>query len=87
MGAAISLPLMPITSLASCCGAATCSAFCTSIGGTFKSSIMTRITYAILLLINSLLSWIALSPFIINKIEKATFEYKYQLWTRWKSMY
>lgn len=73
MGAAISLPLMPITSLASCCGAAACSAFCTSIGGTFKSSIMTRITYAILLLINSLLSWIALSPFIINKIEKATF--------------
>lgn len=73
MGAAISLPLMPISALTSCCGAAACSALCSSIGGTFKSSIMTRITYAIILLINSLLSWIALSPFIIHKIEKATF--------------
>lgn len=73
MGAAISLPLMPISSLASCFGAAACSALCTSIGGTFKSSIMTRITYAILLLVNSLISWIALSPFIIRKLEKATF--------------
>ncbi|KAG7660692.1 TMS1 [[Candida] subhashii] len=73
MGAVVSLPLMPITSLASCCGAAACSAICSSIGGTFNSSIMTRITYAFILLINSLLSWIALSPFIIHKIEKATF--------------
>lgn len=73
MGAAISLPLMPISSLASCFGAAACSAFCTSIGGTFSSSIMTRITYAIILLINSLLSWIALSPFIVHKLEKASF--------------
>lgn len=72
MGAAISSPLMPISALTSCCGAAACSALCSSIGGTFKSSIMTRITYAIILLINSLLSWIALSPFIIHKIEKAT---------------
>ncbi|KAI3402989.1 TMS1 [Candida oxycetoniae] len=73
MGGVISLPLMPVTSLASCFGAAACSAFCTSIGGTFRSSIMTRITYAIILLVNSLLSWIALSPFIIHKLEKATF--------------
>lgn len=73
MGAMISLPLMPISSLASCCGAAACSALCSSIGGTFNSSIMTRITYAFILLVNSLLSWIALSPFIIHKIEKATF--------------
>lgn len=73
MGAAISSPLMSISALTSCCGAAACSALCSSIGGTFKSSIMTRITYAIILLINSLLSWIALSPFIIHKIEKATF--------------
>lgn len=73
MGAAISLPLIPISSLASCCGAAACSALCSSIGGTFQSSIMTRITYAILLLVNSLISWIALSPFIVHKLEKATF--------------
>ncbi|KAK6203203.1 Tms1 protein [Scheffersomyces amazonensis] len=77
MGAALSIPLMPVTamtsSIASCCGAAACSAICSSIGGTFKSSILTRITYAILLLINSLLSWIVLSPFIVHKLEKATF--------------
>lgn len=73
MGAAISLPLIPITSLASCCGAATCSALCTSIGGTFQFSILTRITYAFILLLNSLFSWIALSPFIVHKLEKASF--------------
>lgn len=75
MGAAISLPLMPLTSLASCCGAAACSAFCSSIGGTFQLAIMTRLTYAFLLLVNSVLSWIALSPFIVNKLEKVTFGY------------
>ncbi|CUM46121.1 uncharacterized protein AC631_01425 [Debaryomyces fabryi] len=73
MGAAISLPLIPISSLASCCGAAACSALCTSIGGTFQSSIMTRISYAFILLLNSLFSWVALSPFIVHKLEKASF--------------
>ncbi|CAK9436881.1 uncharacterized protein LODBEIA_P14030 [Lodderomyces beijingensis] len=77
MGAAISIPLMPLawlsSSLASCFGAAACTAFCSSIGGTFRSSMMTRITYAIMLLLNSLLSWIALSPFIVHKLEKASF--------------
>ena len=73
MGAVISLPLIPISSLASCCGAAACSALCTSIGGTFQSSILTRITYAFILLLNSLFSWIALSPFIVHKLEKASF--------------
>lgn len=34
---------------------------------------MTRLTYAFLLMINSLLSWIALSPFIINKLAKMSF--------------
>lgn len=69
----MSLPLAPVTAMMSCCGATACSALCSSIGGTFKSSIMTRITYAIVLLINSLLSWVALSPFIVHKLEKATF--------------
>lgn len=77
MGALVSIPLASasavITPLASCLGAATCSALCSSIGGTFKSSILTRITYAFILLINSLISWIALSPFIIHQLEKATF--------------
>lgn len=77
MGALISLPLAGstaiISSISSCVGAAACSAFCSSIGGTFQSSIMTRITYAFLLLFNCLISWIALSPFIVRKLEKATF--------------
>lgn len=75
MGAAISLPLLPLSSLASCFGAAACSAFCSSIGGTFQLAIMTRITYALLLLVNSVISWIALSPFIVHKLEKMTFGY------------
>lgn len=77
MGALVSLPIAAsssiVTSVASCCGAAACSAFCSSIGGTFQSSILTRITYAFLLLFNSLISWVVLSPFIVHKLEKATF--------------
>lgn len=73
MGAIVSLPLMPVTSLALCCGAAACLALCLLLGGTFNSLILTRSTYALMLLINSLLSWIALLPFIVHKIEKATF--------------
>lgn len=69
MGAAISLPMTLVSS-----GTCLCmSSVCSSIGGTYKSSIMTRITYAFILLINSLLSWIAFSPFIIHRLEKATF--------------
>ncbi|KAK6455487.1 serine incorporator/TMS membrane protein [Scheffersomyces xylosifermentans] len=75
MGAAISIPFMTASSLTSCFAAASCSALCSAIGGTFQSSIMTRITYAFVLLVNSLLSWIALSPFIVHKLEKATFGY------------
>lgn len=77
MGALISIPLAAsttvISSISSCIGAAACSAFCSSIGGTIQSAIMTRIAYAFLLLFNSLLSWIALSPFIVKYIERATF--------------
>lgn len=73
MGALVSLPLTGALTIASCCGAAACSAFCSLIGGTFNSAIMTRITYGLLLVINSIVSWIALSPFIVNRLEKATF--------------
>lgn len=75
MGAAISLPLLPILSITSCLGAAACSAFCSTLGGTFKSSILTRITYAAMLLLNSLMSWVVMSPFIVKRLEKATFGY------------
>lgn len=36
---------------------------------------MTRITYAILLLVNSILSWVATSPFVTHRLEKITFGY------------
>lgn len=73
MGALVSLPLAGALTVALCCGAAACSAFCSLIGGTFSSAIMTRITYGLLLVINSIVSWIALSPFIVHRLEKATF--------------
>lgn len=73
MGALVSLPLMPLTLLALCCGAAACLAVCSLIGGTFASLVLTRVTYAFILLVNLLLSWIALLPFIVHQIEKATF--------------
>lgn len=73
MGALVSLPLAGALTLASCFGAAACSAFCSLIGGTFTSAIMTRITYGLLLMLNSIISWIALSPFIVHRLEKATF--------------
>lgn len=73
MGALVSVPMAATGWMASCFGAAACSAFCSSIGGTFQSATMTRLTYAIMLLINSILSWIALSPFIANRLEKITF--------------
>lgn len=75
MGALVSLPLSASVGAATCCGSMACLAFCSSIGGTFKSALMTRLTYAIILLVNSLLSWIALSPFIVRKLEKATLGY------------
>lgn len=73
MGALVSIPLAGTSWIASCFGAAACSAFCSSIGGTFHLAIMTRLTYAFLLLLNSLISWVALSPFIVNKLAKMTF--------------
>lgn len=73
MGALVSIPLAGTSWIASCFGAAACSAFCSSIGGTIESSTMTRLVYALLLLVNSILSWIALSPFIVNKLEKMSF--------------
>lgn len=73
MGALVSLPLAGALTVALCCGAAACSAFCSLIGGTFTSAIMTRITYGLLLVLNSIVSWIALSPFIVHRLEKATF--------------
>ncbi|KAI9780224.1 MAG: hypothetical protein M1835_004533 [Candelina submexicana] len=81
MGALLSLPLLAIPSVstlatfaASCCGAATCSAVCTACGKC-QSSMATRIAYALMLLVNSILSWIMLSPWAINKLKHLTLDY------------
>ncbi|KAF2668206.1 putative membrane protein TMS1 [Microthyrium microscopicum] len=81
MGALLSLPLLAIPSLgtvlsvgASCCGAATCSALCSACGKC-QNSVMTRIGYAILLLVNSIVSWLMLTDWAIKKLEHLTMDY------------
>ncbi|KAL8865375.1 MAG: hypothetical protein Q9174_006921, partial [Haloplaca sp. 1 TL-2023] len=84
MGALLSLPLLAVPSLgtprqlmsfgASCCGAAACSAICNQCG-IFKSSMATRIAYAFLLLINSIVSWLMLTPWALKKLEHLTLDY------------
>ena len=81
MGALLSLPLLALPSAAtlwsvgaSCCGAATCSALCSACGK-FRSSIATRIAYAVLLLINSIFAWVMLTPWAIHKLEHLTLDY------------
>ncbi|KAF7173637.1 hypothetical protein CNMCM5623_005881 [Aspergillus felis] len=81
MGALLSLPLLAIPSAStlitvatSCCGAATCSAVCSACGK-FQNSMMTRIAYAFILLINSIVSWIMLTPWALKKLEHMTLDY------------
>ncbi|KAJ5460416.1 uncharacterized protein N7458_001968 [Penicillium daleae] len=81
MGALLSLPLMALPSVGtlitlggSCCGAATCSAVCSACGK-FQNSMATRIAYAIILLINSIVSWIMLTPWAMKKLQHLTLDY------------
>ncbi|KAI9824436.1 MAG: hypothetical protein M1832_001971 [Thelocarpon impressellum] len=81
MGALLSLPLLAVPSAgglltfaASCCGAATCSAVCSACGKC-QGSTATRIAYALILLVNSILSWIVLTPWAIKKLEHITLDY------------
>ncbi|MCJ1250510.1 hypothetical protein MMC30_007738 [Trapelia coarctata] len=81
MGALLSLPLLALPSVgtlvtfaASCCGAATCSAVCSACGK-FQSSMATRIAYAFILLINSILSWLMLTPWALEKLQHLTLDY------------
>ncbi|PGH18343.1 hypothetical protein AJ80_04521 [Polytolypa hystricis UAMH7299] len=81
MGALLSLPLMAVPGIgtmfgfaASCCGAATCSAICSACGKC-QSSMATRIAYAFILLINSIMSWIMLTRWALNKLEHLTFDF------------
>ncbi|KAF7514940.1 hypothetical protein G7054_g14879 [Neopestalotiopsis clavispora] len=81
MGALLSLPLLAIPSAgtlmsfaASCCGAATCSMVCSACGKC-GNSVATRIAYALILLVNSILSWIMLTPWAIEKLQHLTLDY------------
>ncbi|KAL2142686.1 hypothetical protein VTI28DRAFT_841 [Corynascus sepedonium] len=81
MGALLSLPLMAVPSMgtllsfgASCCGAATCSMVCSACGKC-GNSVATRIGYALILLINSILSWIMLTKWAIEKLQHLMLDY------------
>ncbi|KAL1884546.1 ATP-binding mismatch repair protein [Paecilomyces lecythidis] len=81
MGALLSIPFMAVPSVgtllgfgASCCGAATCSAVCSACGK-FQSSMATRIAYAFILLVNSILSWMMLTPWALKKLQHMTLDY------------
>lgn len=78
MGAVLSLPLagtsMVGSWLASCCGAAVMSMACTACGKC-TSSIATRVGYAVLFLVNSIISWIMLTDWAVKKLEHLTLDY------------
>lgn len=81
MGALLSLPLLAVPSIgtlvsfaASCCGAATCSMVCSACGKC-GNSVATRIGYALLLLVNSIIAWIMLTPWAIEKLQHLMFDY------------
>jgi len=81
MGALLSLPLLAVPSLgtilgfaASCCGAATCSMVCSACGKC-GNSVATRIAYALILLVNSILSWIMLTKWAVEKLQHLMLDY------------
>lgn len=81
MGALLSIPMLAVPSVgtlmsfaASCCGAATCSMVCSACGKC-GNSVATRIAYALLLLVNSILSWIMLTPWAIEKLQHLMLDY------------
>ncbi|KAI1344567.1 serine incorporator [Xylariaceae sp. FL0016] len=81
MGALLSIPLLAVPSAgtlmscaASCCGAATCSMVCSACGKC-GNSVATRIAYALMLLVNSILAWIMLTPWAIEKLQHLMLDY------------
>ncbi|KAL7627623.1 Membrane protein tms1 [Parahypoxylon ruwenzoriense] len=81
MGALLSIPMLAVPSVgtlmsfaASCCGAATCSMVCSACGKC-GNSVATRVAYALLLLVNSILSWIMLTPWAIEKLQHLMLDY------------
>ncbi|KIW63213.1 hypothetical protein PV04_10077 [Phialophora macrospora] len=83
MGGVLALPALLLPSAAtlwsvgaSCCGAASCSMLCGPCGmSKFRSSIATRIAYAVILVVNSIIAWIMLTPWAIKKLEHLTLDY------------
>ncbi|KEF57574.1 uncharacterized protein A1O9_05492 [Exophiala aquamarina CBS 119918] len=83
MGAILAVPALLLPSAAtlwsvgaSCCGAASCSMLCGPCGmSKFRSSIATRIAYAMILLVNSIVAWVMLTPWAIRKLEHLTLDY------------
>lgn len=73
MGALLSIPLVPvnmaISAVSSCIGVGISNALCGAFGSTFKSSLATRLMYAFLFVINSIISWISLNDWIIGKLD------------------
>lgn len=78
MGALVSLPLLGASSLATslflCATTLLCSALC-SLASHSASPLATRVIYAVFLLVNSILSWAATLPYIVNKIIHASLGY------------
>ncbi|ORY18587.1 membrane protein TMS1 [Clohesyomyces aquaticus] len=81
MGALLSIPMLALPSVgtlwgigASCCGAATCSAVFSSCGKC-GNSIATRIAYALMLLLNSIVSWVMLTDWAMKKLSHLTLDY------------
>ncbi|ORY88526.1 serine incorporator/TMS membrane protein [Syncephalastrum racemosum] len=78
MGAALSCVALPAlgsigTWIASCFSAAACSLFCKSCN--CNNSIATRIGYAIIFLMNSILAWLMLSNWASKQLQKLTLDY------------
>ncbi|KAK9475008.1 serine incorporator/TMS membrane protein [Dipodascopsis tothii] len=79
MGIPLSLPLLGLPALAttavswavSCCGAAACTTLCAACGKC-SSSLATRLAYAVIFLANSILAWLMLTPWVLEKLEQYT---------------
>ncbi|KAI8889473.1 TMS membrane protein/tumor differentially expressed protein [Backusella circina FSU 941] len=78
MGAALSCMALPAlgsigTWIASCFSAAACSLACKSCN--CNNSVATRIGYAIIFLLNSIIAWLMLSDWVIKQIQKLSLDY------------
>lgn len=73
MGVLLSIPLIPVqmalSAFGSCAGASISSALCGLAGITLESSLGTRLLYAVLFILNSLLSWLTLTDWAVSKLD------------------